>query len=90
MNTREGYNVFITHTNAWEVPVATRTITIRFVYIQNTISALTDIVDGLFFTNAVALLKKRKEGRKCFIQRRTQHILFTVVWRRKYGKEPLR
>ena len=24
----------------------------------------------------------RKEGRKYFIQRRTQHILFTVIWRR--------
>ena len=25
------------------------------------------------------------EGRKCFIQRRTQHILFTVIWRQTYG-----
>ena len=27
------------------------------------------------------------KGRKCFIQQRTQHILFTVIWRRKYGKD---
>ena len=32
----------------------------------------------------------KQEGRKCFIYRRTQHILFTVIWRRTYGKEPLR
>ena len=34
--------------------------------------------------------KGRKEGRKCFIYRRTQHILFTVIWRQTYGKGPLR
>ena len=27
----------------------------------------------------------RKEGGKCFILRRTQHILFTVIWRQTYG-----
>ena len=32
----------------------------------------------------------RKEGWKCFISRRTQHILFTVIWRQTYGKGPLR
>ena len=31
-----------------------------------------------------------KEGRKCFIERRTQHILFTVIWRQTYGKGPFR
>ena len=31
----------------------------------------------------------RKEGRKCFFYRRTQHILFTVIWRHTYGKGPL-
>ena len=30
------------------------------------------------------------EGRKCFIKRRTQHILFTVIWRQTYGRGPLR
>ena len=32
----------------------------------------------------------RKEGRKCFIYRRIRHILFTVMWRRTYGKGPFR
>ena len=32
----------------------------------------------------------RKEGRKCFIWRRTKHILFTVIWRQTYGVRPLR
>ena len=27
----------------------------------------------------------KKEGRKCFMQRHTQHILFTVIWRQTYG-----
>ena len=27
----------------------------------------------------------RKEGRKCFIQPRTQYILFRVIWHRTYG-----
>ena len=31
-----------------------------------------------------------QEGRKCFIYRHTQHILFTVIWSQTYGKEPLR
>ena len=31
----------------------------------------------------------RKEGRKCFIKRRTQHILFTVIWRQTYGTGPI-
>ena len=26
------------------------------------------------------LIGRRKEGRKCFIERRTQHIFFTVKW----------
>ena len=30
-----------------------------------------------------------KEGRKCFTERRTQHILFTVMWRQTYGKRTL-
>ena len=29
------------------------------------------------------------EGRKCFIYRCTQLILFTVIWRWRYGKGPL-
>ena len=34
---------------------------------------------------------KAKEGRqKCFISRRTQHILFMVIWHRTYGKGPFR
>ena len=28
--------------------------------------------------------------RKCFTYRRTKHILFTDLWRRTYGKAPLR
>ena len=35
-------------------------------------------------------LSSTKEGRKCFIYRRTQHILCTVIWRQTNGKEPLR
>ena len=31
---------------------------------------------------------RKKEGRKCFIYRRTQHILFTVIWRQTYCKGP--
>ena len=30
------------------------------------------------------------EGSKCFIQRCTEHILFTVIWRRTYSKGPHR
>ena len=30
------------------------------------------------------------KGTKCFIERRTQHILFTVIWCRTYDKGPLR
>ena len=28
---------------------------------------------------------QEEEGRKWFIQRRTEHILFTVIWRQTYG-----
>ena len=37
-----------------------------------------------------AIARQLAEGRKCFILRRSQHILFTVIWRKTYGKEPLR
>ena len=31
------------------------------------------------------LADNQKEGRKCFIQRCTQHILFMVIWHQTYG-----
>ena len=34
--------------------------------------------------------RQEGKGRKCFIERRTQHILFTVIWCQTYGKGPLR
>ena len=40
--------------------------------------------------NSLGKLKNNNKGRKCFISRRTQHILFTVIWRRTFGKGQFR
>ena len=33
---------------------------------------------------------KERKGKKCFIEQHTQQILFMVIWRQTYGKEPFR
>ena len=48
---------------------------------------ITPIIFFLFFiisTKMQTFANQQKEGRKCFILRHTQHILFTVIWRQTW------
>ena len=52
-------------------------------------SACYGLLQGLTKTYLALKTTGMKEGSALF-KRRTQHILFTVIWRRTYGKGPLR
>ena len=50
---------------------------------------VTDKIRHWNIVNDDANNERRKEGNVLFL-RRTQHILFTVIWRQTYDKRPLR
>ena len=85
---------FITHginclilRNYWEMTYIKDPLLVKQKIIMMQHRIFSFITHGDQLSDTTKLLR-RKEGRKGFISRHTQHILFTVIWRRTYGKGP--